>query len=239
MSVRHDNTPQVGAVFGALTVIGQEMTKFGRWWRCRCSCGNEVIRQPSHLRKGLYVTCRECNPSFIKKIDLVGQRFGAFTVIAKVSGGRRGAIWQLRCDCGGDEQWVTTRLRSTKRPMCGECAAKGLAKPQSGAVRRRDELYQRWRSMIGRCELPTHTAYPYYGARGVTVCAEWHDYTTFEAWTRENGYERHLELDRIKDDLPYCPDNCRFIPKRANVEKMLAKHKAAGTGVYGGMNAAR
>lgn len=32
-----------------------------------------------------------------------------------------------------------------------------------------------WASMIGRCTIPSHTNWKYYGARGVAVCKRWRD----------------------------------------------------------------
>ena len=44
--------------FGRLTVLGMERRPDGRpVWRCRCDCGNEVVVQGSHLRRGNKMSC--------------------------------------------------------------------------------------------------------------------------------------------------------------------------------------
>jgi len=72
-------------------------------------------------------------------------------------------------------------------------------------------LYGIWKGIKSRCYNPNRKAYPYYGARGIRVCAEWlHNYPAFEAWALVNGYASHLEIDRRDNGLGYSPENCRF-----------------------------
>lgn len=81
---------------------------------------------------------------------------------------------------------------------------------------RTPRLYETWRSMKRRCEQPSHTFYKYYGAKGVSVCEEWHDFSTFAHWAVENGYDINAPkgkctLDRIDTDGNYEPSNCRWV----------------------------
>lgn len=72
------------------------------------------------------------------------------------------------------------------------------------------EFYPTWRGMMWRCYRPKDSAYKRYGAIGITVCHEWHDFLTFEAWALAQPREPGMTLDRIKNHLGYSPDNCKF-----------------------------
>ena len=53
-----------------------------------------------------------------------------------------------------------------------------------------------------------------YGARGISVCREWLNFTFFKEWAIANGYSDELTLDRINNNRGYCPENCRWTSKQ-------------------------
>ena len=80
------------------------------------------------------------------------------------------------------------------------------------------KLYNVWHAAKQRCRCPRDVMYPYYGARGITVCDEWNDFSVFREWAYKNGYvEGKVDLDRIDNNSGYRPDNCRFISHRENL----------------------
>jgi len=60
------------------------------------------------------------------------------------------------------------------------------------------KFYAVWRGMIQRCYNPNSTAYPKYGAKGITVQAGWH---TFEGFARDMLGEYELLAKEIKAGL--------------------------------------
>lgn len=74
-------------------------------------------------------------------------------------------------------------------------------------------LYQIYKMMIHRCYNIQNKSFKDYGGRGIIICDEWlNDYLTFLDWAEnEGGYREDLFLDRINNDLPYCPSNCRWV----------------------------
>lgn len=75
----------------------------------------------------------------------------------------------------------------------------------------RTKLYNVWQSMHARCKCKSHPSYKNYGGRGIYVCDDWKEYLKFKEWALSHGYEDGLSLDRIDNDSPYCPENCRFV----------------------------
>lgn len=83
--------------------------------------------------------------------------------------------------------------------------------------------YRSWSSMKQRCYNPKTTGYEYYGGRGVTVCAKWRG--SFEAFLDDMG-ERPIgkTLDRINNDGPYEPGNCRWADKDTQSRNQSRSH---------------
>jgi hypothetical protein len=74
-----------------------------------------------------------------------------------------------------------------------------------------------------------------YFERGISVCQEWlNDPTNFVEWSRENGYKKGLEIDRIDNNGNYGPSNCRFVTRLVNIHnrRPLSNNKSGYTGVF-------
>ena len=83
--------------------------------------------------------------------------------------------------------------------------------------------YARWKSMMARCYQVNAENYQYYGARGITVCEQWHDFAAFLADMGECP-DRSMTVDRVKNEIGYQPGNCRWATK-ANQNRNRPSHQ--------------
>ena len=85
-------------------------------------------------------------------------------------------------------------------------------------------LYLIWHHIKDRCLNSNHKFYEYYGGRGITICPEWtNDYIAFRDWALNNGYQKGLEIDRIKTNGNYESNNCRWATHKENCNNRRPK----------------
>jgi len=95
----------------------------------------------------------------------------------------------------------------------------------------RSPIYNTWRGMIGRCKNPSDRYYHNYGGRGISVCTEWQDASTFIEWALANGWQEGLQIDRIENNKNYEPSNCRFVTRTVNCRNMRSNQLLTFRGI--------
>lgn len=134
----------------------------------------------------------------------------------------------VTCPCGVIFLAIPYLVRAGKKKTCSKkCFYEYRVQPRKVPKLRKwkhvthlsgkaNRLHGAWRGMMTRCYNQNHNSYANYGARGITVCAEWHDWDVFHDWALQSGYARGLQIDRMENASGYSPENCRWVTHKEN-----------------------
>jgi hypothetical protein len=155
----------------------------------------------------------------MNKINMVGKTFTYLTVISYHKKHNKKTYWNCQCKCGKTVIVDGTKLRNNHTRSCGCYFKERVTKHGMWGT----PIYNAWSAIKDRCYNINTKEYKNYGARGITVCNEWMDFTNFYNDMKDT-YQTGLQLDRINNDQGYNKNNCKWSTPQENSNNKRNNH---------------
>lgn len=147
----------------------------------------------------------------------IGDKFGMWTVIGEAERLYNRRAYLCKCDCGTVKPITSNNLKMGRSKSCGCVNGERIGQLNRTHGMTGSRLYRIWKGIMVRCTNSRHKDYPYYGGRGILVCARWEQFENFyldmvdsyKSHVTDHG-ERETTIERNDNDGNYSLENCCF-----------------------------
>lgn len=192
--------------------------KHKRKVKCKCDCGNVVIKTLVDVKNKRVTSCESCSKE-ARRSKKINQIINTVVNNCTITDGyyliksnnKRRLFVSANCNkCGNNFSIRYDTLKNLHGEHCPYCNIKAKGEHRKKPYRDH-KLWRVWWSMKKRCYDNNNKHYNDYGGRDIKVCDEWlQSYENFYNWSMNNGYGDGLSIDRIDTNKNYEPNNCRW-----------------------------
>lgn len=165
---------------------------------------------------------------------MTGKKFGRLQALCEAKrpkrSNRKVVFWKCVCDCGRIDVFDGAHLRGGTTKSCGCLARELFRKRVTKHGKSRSQIYRLWWNMRTRCSRKSDRGFSNYGGRGIVVCNRW--LRSFLAFYADMGDPPFpgAQIDRIDNNGPYSPKNCRWASVRQQCRNKRTNHILAFDG---------